>query len=92
LPETDRKRKLPPSSATTGAYWKKPRFENSDQVSEESQGIRRTDRSISSTPSPYQKYKTVAVMPNLVWRVIFVTKANQHDLYCLHPEIPVGVV
>jgi hypothetical protein len=29
LPETDRKRKLPPSSATTGFYWKKLRFENS---------------------------------------------------------------
>jgi hypothetical protein len=31
LPEADRKRKLPPSSATTGSYWKKPRFKKFDK-------------------------------------------------------------
>jgi hypothetical protein len=53
------------------------------------QGIRRTDHSISRTPSLFQTYKIVAEMPHLVRYVIFVTKASQHDLFCLHLEIPV---
>jgi hypothetical protein len=42
------------------------------------QGIRWTDRSRSRTPSPYQKCKTVAAMPNgnKAGKVIFVIKAS----------------